>query len=116
MNQGTPHYPLDRVKQLVRDGHYTGVRKAVREAENLGYEGKSKFRLLEELSEKDFHQVWAPKECPELKMDVYIITRQSLIKPEYINEIYIKLMICEGNNYHSIKIDELSLRSFHLQQ
>jgi hypothetical protein len=114
MNQGTPHYPLDRVKRLVRDGHCKGVRKAVRDAENLGYEDESKFKLLEELSERDFHHVWSPPKKPDLKMDVYIITRRSLINPEYICDIYIKFMICEEPGAQSIMISELELRSFHL--
>lgn len=114
MTQGTPHYPLDRVKQLVRDGRYKGVRKALIDAENLGYEGEAKFRLLEELSEGDFSQVWSPPNNPDLKMDVYIITRRSLINPDYLCDIYIKLMICEENGSQTIRVSELDLRSFHL--
>lgn len=86
------------------------------QAEDLGYEGESKFKLLEELSESDFNHVFTPKKRPDLKMDVYIIKRISLIKPEYINEIYIKFMICEEDGPNSIKVSELNLCSFHLQQ
>lgn len=116
MNQGTPHYPLDRVKELVRDGCYTGVRKAIKDAENLGYEGESKFKLLEELSESDFYHVWTPSQNPCLKMDVYIVNRRSLINTNYTCCIYIKLMICEVDGLHSTSLSSLNLRSFHLEQ
>lgn len=118
MAEELPHYPTDVVRELAKQRKCNFVRGAYRDAENLGYSGDEKYLLLEEISESDFRYSVEFPPRPDKKMDVYIMRRRSRQNPDYVCDIYVKVLVTPlSASVVSIENAELiSVRSFHLER
>ncbi|MBB3192093.1 type II toxin-antitoxin system MqsR family toxin [Halomonas cerina] len=119
MAEESPHYPTEVVRELVRQRKCNFARNAYREAEDLGYAGEEKYLLLEELSESDYrYSVDFSSDRPDIKMDVYFVRRRSRLNPEYMCDIYVKILVTPlSEAVISIEnAEHVSVRSFHLER